>query len=270
MLVKTKHTQVVDKEVDVIQYHNVCATLHNNDCIKVMDSLIADDMYIPLIVMDPPYMLKNTKNGGASDLCKSIQKTQDKLVQANITNGFDYTAVLNRSVKLQKNKINMYIYCNKAQMLFYMKYFIDGLGCSFTPLIWIKSNPIPNYYNKYSSDAEYLLYFRKSGYCKPQNSADASTLFLSPSNVKDNKKYSHPTVKYLHHLERLISNSSKPGDLLFDPFMGSGSTGETALCLGRNFIGAELSEQHFKTSVKRINDMKSVALNNHLVDENAA
>jgi len=270
MLVKTKKTPVVDKQVEVVLYNNVQATLDNNDCIKVMDSLIADDMYIPLIIMDPPYDLKNTKSGGKSDLCKSIQKTQDKLLNAKITNGFNYTEVLDRVVKLQKKKINIYIYCNKAQMLFYMKYFIDGLGCSFTPLVWIKSNPIPNYYNKYSSDAEYLLYFRKSGYCKPQNSADASTLFLSPSNAKDNKKYSHPTVKYVKHLEKLVRNSSKPGDLVFDPFMGSGSTGEAALNLGRNFIGAELSEQYFNTSVKRINDMKSVVLNNHLINENAA
>ncbi len=261
MLVKTKET---------ISFNNVYATLHNSDCIEVMDGLIADDLYIPLIIMDPPYMLKNTKSGQSNDLCKSIQKTQDKLVQANITNGFDYKAVLDRLVKLQKGKINLYIYCNKAQMLFYMKYFMDGLGCSFTPLIWIKTNPIPNYYNKYSSDAEYLLYFRKSGYCKPQNSADASSLFLDPSNAKENKKYGHPTVKYVHHLERLIRNSSKPGDLVFDAFMGSGSTAEAALNLGRNFIGAELSEQHFKTSLKRINDMKPVALNNHLIDENAA
>lgn len=263
-------TNSSNNNLEVISHNNVQAHLHNDDCIEVMDKMIEDDQYAQLIVMDPPYDIKNTNSGNNSSLSKSIQKTQDKLVKANITKGFDYTAVLDRAVKLQKGKVNIYIYCNKAQMSFYMKYFIDGLGCSFTPLVWIKSNPVPNYYNKYASDAEYILYFRKSGYCMPQNLEDATTLFLDPSNAKDNKKYGHPTVKYVHHLEKLIRNSSKPGDLVFDPFMGSGSTAEAALNLGRNFIGSELSKEYFNTSVKRITDKTPVVVNTYLVNNNAA
>ena len=104
----------------------------------------------------------------------------------------------------------------------------------------------------------------------PQNSADASTLFLDPSNAKDNKKYGHPTVKYVHHLSRLIRNSSKPGDLVLDAFMGSGSTAEAALKLGRNFIGSELNEKHFNTSVDRLQNMKSEVVNNIQINDNAA
>ena len=252
------------KEVAIFD-NSTSATIYNQDCIEVMDELIADDTYIPLIVMDPPYLIKNTKSGSKSNLSKSIQKSQDKLVQANITNGFEYKAVLDRLVTLQKGKINIYIWCNKAQMLTYMKYYIDGLGCSFTPLKWLKTNPIPTYYNKYTSDSEMCLYFRKGGYCMPQNAEDASTLFLDPTNAKGNKKFEHPTVKHTHHIERLIRNSSKKGDLIFDPFLGSGTTAIAALNLGRNFIGAELEKAYFDVSVTRVKKysrLKSIVANN--------
>ena len=245
--------------------NNTSATIYNQDCIEVMDSLIADDTYIPLIVMDPPYLIKNTKSGSKSNLSKSIQKAQDKLVKANITNGFDYKAVLDRLVRLQKGKINIYIWCNKAQMLTYMKYYIDGLGCNFTPLMWVKTNPIPTFYNKYVSDSEMCLYFRKGGHCMPENFIDGSTLFSDPTNVKDNKKYGHPTVKYTHHIERLIRNSSKKGDLVFDPFLGSGTTAIAALNLERNFIGSELDKTYFDTSVTRVKNhsiVKPIVANN--------
>ncbi|QOY53398.1 site-specific DNA-methyltransferase [Candidatus Sulfurimonas baltica] len=229
-----------------------------------MDSLIADDTYIPLVVMDPPYLILNTKSGSKSNLSKSLQKSQDKLVKASITEGFDYEAVLDRLVKLQKGKINMYIWCNKAQIPTYFNYFIDGLGCSFDILKWVKTNPIPTFYNKYTTDTEYCLYFRKGGLCMPKNMEDASTLFLDATNAKDNKKYAHPTVKHLEHIERLIRNSSRENDLILDPFSGSGTTAVAALNLGRNFIGAELDKTFFDTSVSRIkNNPVNKPINNN-------
>jgi len=238
--------------MEVISFDNgISATIYNQDCIKLMDSMIADDLYVPLIVTDPPYLIKNTKTGGKSNLSKSLQKSQDKLVKASITEGFNYEAVLDRLVALQKNKINMYIWCNKAQLLTYLNYF-NKVGANCTILTWHKTNPIPTYYNKYTSDSEMCLYFRKGGYCMPQNAEDGSTLFISPTNAKDNKKFGHPTVKHAHHIERLIRNSSKKGDMIFDPFLGSGTTAVAALNLGRNFIGSELDKTFFKTAVSRV------------------
>jgi len=56
-------------------------------------------------------------------------------------------------------------------------------------------------------------------------------------------------VKVLSHLINLASN---PGDVIFDPFMGVGSTGVAALQLGRNFIGIEVDELYFKAAKMRI------------------
>lgn len=62
----------------------------------------------------------------------------------------------------------------------------------------------------------------------------------------------HPTEKPVDLLRELIESSSRIGDAVFDPFMGSGSTGVAALLEGRSFVGIEVSEEYFNTAVRRI------------------
>ena len=62
----------------------------------------------------------------------------------------------------------------------------------------------------------------------------------------------HPTEKSEKLAALFIALHSKPGDLILDPFCGSGSTGEAAISLGRNFIGIELDQHWFDVSERRI------------------
>lgn len=62
----------------------------------------------------------------------------------------------------------------------------------------------------------------------------------------------HPTQKPLELLERIISASSNPGDLVLDPFMGSGTTGIASIRLKRRFVGIELESSYIEMSIKRI------------------
>ena len=62
----------------------------------------------------------------------------------------------------------------------------------------------------------------------------------------------HPTQKSEKLMAKLILASSNPGDMVFDPFMGSGSTAVTAKKLGRNFFGVEANEQYCAWAYKRI------------------
>ncbi len=63
---------------------------------------------------------------------------------------------------------------------------------------------------------------------------------------------SHPTEKPESLLERIVLLGSSPGDLVLDPFMGSGTTGVVAKRLGRNFFGIELDKGYFEIAKKRI------------------
>ena len=66
-------------------------------------------------------------------------------------------------------------------------------------------------------------------------------------------KTEHPTEKPETLLERIILLGSKQGDVILDPFMGSGTTGVVAKKLKRNFIGIELDKNYFEIASKRIN-----------------
>lgn len=64
----------------------------------------------------------------------------------------------------------------------------------------------------------------------------------------------HPTQKPVQLLEFFIKNSSKEGDIIIDPFMGSGSTGIACLNTNRKFIGIELDNNYFEVAKRRIEE----------------
>lgn len=223
--------------------------IYNMDAIDYLKSL--DDGSIDLVLTDPPYDIRNTKAGGDNDFTKQLTSSQSDLSDHSLDKcqGIEWCKEIKR---IQGGKINTYIWCNKQQIPTYFDYFVDQLKCSFDFIIWHKSNTPPTYHNKYLSDKEYCLYFRKSGYCMPENYQNASTIFNHPINQKDKKLYNHPTVKPLEIIRRLIRNSSKPGDRICDPFIGSGTTGAAAIMEDREITGCELNYDFYLTSLARI------------------
>lgn len=216
------------------------------------------DKSIDLIVTDPPYLIENTKAGGKSQLAKSIQGINDEIRDNNLTNGFNIE-ILDEMVRVLKN-INLYIWCNHKQIPMYIDYFVNKIGCSFDILIWNKTNAMPLFNNKYLTDKEYCLYFRKNAKCNPANYQSAKTVFYQPINAKDKKKYGHPTIKPLNIIETIILNSSNEGDIVLDPFLGSGTTTVAAINTNRKYIGFELDEKYFDIAEKRIEEAKKVMI----------
>jgi DNA modification methylase len=84
-------------------------------------------------------------------------------------------------------------------------------------------------------------------------SAQLSSVWFIPSVPKKEKLHGyHPTQKPLRLVRRAILASSREGDLVFDPFCGSGTTGVAAKELGRFFVGAEKQEEYAKLAERRI------------------
>ncbi len=224
--------------------------IYNMDCEKGLLQFIEAKQKSDLIVTDPPYLIKNLHGGSKSDLGKSTQKYSQELLDCGLTNG-----VSNQIFKLlwdAVNKPNFYFFCNRAQIQQYLDFFVTQNKCEWELLVWNKTNVPPFYSNKYLNDKEYILHFRKGAFCHPATYQKAKTVFISTTNKKDKALYGHPTIKPLEIIKTLIENSSYEGDLILDPFMGSGTTAVAAKQLNRDFIGFEINKEFYEASQKRL------------------
>lgn len=221
------------------------------DCYELIKEL--PDKSIDLIVTDPPYLIENTKAGGGSDLAKSIQGMNDELAEGILTEGIK-VEILDEFMRVMKMP-NIYIWCNHKQIPMYLDYFATKHKCSFDIIVWVKTNAMPLFNNKYLPDKEYCLYFRKGAYCNPQSYEEAKTAYFQPINVADKKLFEHTTIKPINIISTLIKNSSKENDIVLDTFGGSGSTCISAKELNRNFIAFEINPKWVKVANDRLNNI---------------
>lgn len=112
-------------------------------------------------------------------------------------------------------------------------------------LVWDKSTGTPNRW--YMKNCEFTLFVYR-GRARYINDCGSRQLIKCP-NVLNAK---HDTQKPVPLMEHYIGNSTQPGDIVLDPFMGSGTTGVGALNLGRRFIGIEREEKWFDLACRRI------------------
>ena len=132
--------------------------IFNGDCLEVLKTL-PDDL-VDLVLTDPPYEM-NMKTSASSELNKRFNNVEFELQDLDIIHGFN-EEILAELVRVCKN-INMYFWCNKAQLPMYFK-LIEQYNCSFDIIKWVKTNPGPAYNNKYMSDTEYCVLIRGGAY----------------------------------------------------------------------------------------------------------
>lgn len=220
-----------------------------------MDEIILGDAYelikeipdksVDLIVTDPPYLMPN--NGLLRT--RYMKRGYHSEIET-IADGFD-ESILGEFVRVMKG-INIYLWCNKEQIPRYMEYFVRDRGCRFEIIIWGKTNPIPMANNHYLPDKEYCLLFRGSDIPLKPTCETGRTIYMTEINKADKEKYLHPTIKPEPIIENLILNSSNEGDVVLDPFSGSGTTCAVAKRLGRHYIGFEISPRWHKVSLDRL------------------
>ena len=123
---------------------------------------------------------------------------------------------------------------------------------SHESLVWAKKNKKAKHYFNYQAmkDGD----FPKDGLKKPHH--QMRTVWMIATTPMEEKKFGrHPTQKPLALLTRIIEASTKEGDVVFDPFMGSGTTGVAALKLGRNFVGVDNAKEYCELAKKRLDDV---------------
>lgn len=128
---------------------------------------------------------------------------------------------------------------------------------TFQFFIWHKTNPAPKIYkNGFLNSCEMIICMWNKGHkwnFKTQNEMHnffESPICMYPERLKDPK---HPAQKPVQLLKHIISIASDQNDIVFDPFMGVGSTGVAAKELGRRFAGCEIDKTYFLAAENRIN-----------------
>lgn len=219
--------------------------IYNMDCLKGMREM--PDNCVDLVVTDPPYVIETSGAG----IYKQTDKQYVKELN-DMKNGFS-TEVLDELCRIMK-KINIYFFCSQKQIIPLLDYFVKGKKCNWNLLTWHKVNPVPACGNKYLTDTEFILFFREKGVKIYGTFNTKFTYYVTPLNQTDKKKYGHPTIKPINIVNNLIVNSSLENGIVFDPFLGSGTTAVAAIECGLNFIGYELNPDYYEICNKRIEE----------------
>jgi len=210
------------------------------DCLEVMKDI--PDKSIDLVLTDPPYELDNC--GKNSFLSPTITKITEGI--KDIKDGFD-EALWFEEIKRVCKKVNCFIFCSNKQITKIMKLGEEN-GYFTTLLIWHKSNSTPFCFNVWRGDCEYCIHIRESGAYFEGNAQIKKKVTTLPMN---NDKF-HPTVKPMALIQKYILIGSKEGDLVLDPFVGSGTTAVACQNLKRNFIGIEKEEKYCEIARQRL------------------
>lgn len=136
-------------------------------------------------------------------------------------------------------------------------------------IVWVKSNPMPNFRGvRFTNAHETLLWAKKSksqkrytfnhhtmkryNAGKQMRSDWELPLCTGEERLTVNGAKAHTTQKPEALLERVIVSSTRVGDLVLDPFFGTGTTGAVAKRLGRRFIGIEQEERYVEVATRRL------------------
>lgn len=123
----------------------------------------------------------------------------------------------------------------------------------FHSVIWDKRNP--GLGMRYRRQHEMVMIaHRRGGRIRWNDEVGKVPNILSQMPSRDRV---HPNEKPIRLIERLVGIHTRPGDIVLDPFMGSGTTGVAAARLGRGFIGVELDPVYFDIARRRISEALS-------------
>ena len=243
------------------------AYLLNGDALLAMDALIETypNGCFPMIFADPPYFLSN---GGVT--CKSGQMVSVSKGAWDESQGIAADLAFTREwlekcQKLLTSNGSIWV-SGTRHNIHVIGYAMMELGFKIlNDIVWEKPNPPPNLSCRYFvHSTETILWAAKNERSRHtfnypdmreenggKQMKSAVWRFLPPSK-KEKSHGKHPTQKPLALLERCVRASTHPGELVFDPFAGSSTTGVAALSLGRRFCGIEKDPEFIELSRRRL------------------
>ena len=234
--------------------------LYNGDCATFLKQIKSDT--VDLILTDPPYNLGMFMKNRDTNL----HKMRDNFFGAAGWDDLVYEEWLmsmdnffKESARISKKGASMIMFMSLIKLETLIQ-IAEKHGFYYkTTGIWHKTNPMPRNMNlHFVNSTEAWLYFTyKTRTGTFNNEGKLYHDFIETSLVTKNEKAfgKHPTQKPVQLISHFVELLSNKGDLIVDPFMGSGTTGVVSKSLGRDFIGIELEEGYFNIATQRIEDL---------------
>lgn len=224
--------------------------IFNEDCHKLMKRMPTSS--VDLLLTDAPYNISKYSTGNI----KRINKTElnndiaewDK-VEINPKMLVTYFK------RIIKPNGNIFIFTSYNLLGKWHEAF-DNEFDTFQIFVWHKTNPAPKVYqNGFLNSCEIIICLWNKGHIWNFSKQEEMHNFFEcpicsyPERLNNPR---HPTQKPVKLLRHLIRIASKEGSVIFDPFMGVGSTGCAAIEMGRKFIGCEINKSYYNAAVNRI------------------
>lgn len=241
------------------------------DCIEILKSL--PDESIDLIFADPPYNLQLSQELWRPNLTR-VDAVDDEWDQFPNFNSYDQfsRAWLAESRRVLKNDGGIWV-IGTYHNIFRLGNLMQDLGYWFlNDIVWIKTNPMPNFRGvRFTNAHETLIWACKHKKGKYKFNYHAMKVFnegrqmrsdwqipicSGAERIKVKGKKAHSTQKPEALLYRVIVSSTNPGDIILDPFFGTGTTGAVAKKLNRHWIGIEMSSTYVELAQKRLDQIQ--------------
>jgi site-specific DNA-methyltransferase (adenine-specific) len=222
-----------------------CDYIECGDCLELMKEL--PDNSIDLIVTDPPYLM-NYKTGRRKDkshkFCTKIAGDSDEgLIKTYIAECY----------RIMKNDTAMYMFCNSNKVDFF-KQELEKYFTIKNIIVWVKNNHtagdlIAQFGKKYE-----FIFLVNKGRAPIRNGRITDVWEFA--KVSGNNLL-HQNQKPIELIQQCIEKHSDEGAIVFDGFMGSGTTAVACVNTNRHYIGYELDAEYFDIACKRLDEVEN-------------
>ena len=232
------------------------------DCLSEIKRL--NDESIDSVITDPPYNISRENN------FKTIGRTGVDFGEWD--KGFDQLAWIEESYRVIRKGGSLFLFNDWKNVGEIAKY-AETVGFDIKDMVrWRKSNPMPrNRDRRYITDFEVAIWL-----VKPKGKWVFNRLTDTYDRCEydypitpNSEKVGHPTQKPLDLMEEIIKRHTDKGEVILDPFIGSGTTAVAAINTGRNFIGIEQEPEYVGIARRRVDE--ALAIKNEkesdLIDE---
>jgi modification methylase len=243
--------------------------IFKGDCVAALDALPENS--VDLIFADPPYNLQLNGDLSRPDQSKvdAVDDDWDQFESFAAYDAFTRAWML-AARRVLKPSGSIWV-IGSYHNIFRVGAIMQDIGFwLLNDVVWRKNNPMPNFRGRRFQNAHETMIWaskdaKSKGYTFNYESMKAANddlqmrsdwlfpICTGAERLKDeNGDKVHPTQKPEALLARVILSSSKPGDVVLDPFFGSGTTGAVAKRLGRHYVGMEREQKYIEAAEKRI------------------